>query len=535
MLRNEGGAGNRSLRVRLTPRVSNRSAAGAKIDLRAGSLRQRLEVSSSTPASRPADLVFGLGRRSAADVVRVLWPAGILQAEIALADPLTIVGARSQALVVPTLVHVERLSLRVRHRFPRRWRDGLVGAHRRPAARGNREAATWNQPDPDEYVRIRGDQLRPLNGRYEIRITNELEEATFIDRLELVAVDHARSVSVFPNEGLTAVPKPFRLFAVTTPTPPFAAVDDHGHDVRPTLAALDRRYPDDFALSSIRGYAEPHSLTLDLGVDANTDVLLLTGWTDYAFSSDNVAAHQAGIAMRPPFLQVRDATGAWRTVIENIGFPVGRPQTIAVDLAGRSRRFARGADRDQHARLLGSDSRGYQWRVIATRETRRRPSAADLAWRGFSMPVSGDGREPLGYDYSRVTAASPWKTLVGAYTREGDVRTLVDDTDDMFVVSMPGDQIAVSFDVAAFPPLPPDQTRTFLLYADGFSKEMNPRSATPDRLAPLPFHRMTRYPYGSDEAYPSTPAHRESLMRYQTRLVRTAVPPIETLDARAKQ
>ena len=55
VLRNDGRAGNRSLRVRLAPRVSNRSAVGAKIDLRAGSLRQRLEVSPSTPAVRPAD------------------------------------------------------------------------------------------------------------------------------------------------------------------------------------------------------------------------------------------------------------------------------------------------------------------------------------------------------------------------------------------------------------------------------------------------------------------------------------------------
>ena len=98
----------------------------------------------------------------------------------------------------------------------------------------------------------------------------------------------------------------------------------------------------------------------------------------------------------------------------------------------------------------------------------------------------------------------------------------------MFVVSMPGDHLAVSFDVSAFPPLGPGETRTFLLYADGFSKEMNLRSATPDRLGPMPFHRMSRYPYGPDEAYPSTPSYRDYLSRYQTRTVHRSVPPIET-------
>ena len=35
----------------------------------------------------------------------------------------------------------------------------------------------YNTPDPDEYVRISGDLLQERNGRYELRVTNELEEA----------------------------------------------------------------------------------------------------------------------------------------------------------------------------------------------------------------------------------------------------------------------------------------------------------------------------------------------------------------------
>ena len=77
----------------------------------------------------------------------------------------------------------------------------------------------------------------------------------------------------------------------------------------------------------------------------------------------------------------------------------------------------------------------------------------------------------------------------------------------MFVISRPGDEIALSFDAAALPPLPPGWTRTFLLYGDGFSKEMDLNSASPDTVEPLPFHGMTRYPYGPGEHYPRTPAH----------------------------
>ena len=68
-------------RVQLTGTVSNRSGVGAKVQLRAGSLSATLETSAATPAVAPADVVFGLGTRPAADAVRVLWPSGILQAE----------------------------------------------------------------------------------------------------------------------------------------------------------------------------------------------------------------------------------------------------------------------------------------------------------------------------------------------------------------------------------------------------------------------------------------------------------------------
>ena len=49
-----------------------------------------------------------------------------------------------------------------------------------------------NTPDPDEYVRIPGDKLQPRDGRLDLRVTNELEEALFFDRAQLVAVAHPR-------------------------------------------------------------------------------------------------------------------------------------------------------------------------------------------------------------------------------------------------------------------------------------------------------------------------------------------------------
>ncbi len=40
---------------------------------------------------------------------------------------------------------------------------------------------------------------------------------------------------------------------------------------------------------------------------------------------------------------------------------------------------------------------------------------------------------------------------------------------------------------------------------------------------------MTQYPYAAPEAYPSTPAHREYLERYNTRVVPRAVPSLDLI------
>ena len=392
-----------------------------------------------------------------------------------------------------------------------------------------------NTPDPDEYVRIPGDKLQPRDGRLDLRVTNELEEALFFDRAQLVAVAHPRGTDIYPNEGLRTTAEPFRLFTTRAIRPLAAAIDEHGHDVADRLRSVDRSFPDDFAKESIRGYAAEHSLTLTLP-PADADgrrVLLMTGWTDYSFSGDNVAAHQRGLKMIPPMLQVPDGPGRWRTVIGEIGFPVGRPQTVPVDLTGVISRDA------TVVRIVTTMRVYWDQIVVSTTDesvkpgmTRLEPVSADLRWRGFSAEVTPDGREPFVYDYERVSGESPWKVLPGRYTRLGDVRDLLHKTDDFFVVARPGDEVALSFDATALPPLPDGWTRTFLLYGSGYSKEMDLNSSSPDVLAPLPFAGMKAYPYGPADGPRQTSARQRYIDRYLTRIVARPLPPIELIGAR---
>lgn len=524
--RNDGGNINHSLRVNLAGRVSNRSGIGAKIEVRAGSLGQKLELYSATPAPAPADILFGLGARASADAVRILWPAGIVQAEMETArasDP------KKTTAVLPVM-ELDKKPSSCPYLYT--WngeRFEFITDFMGGGEMGYQESpGHFNTPDPDEYVRIRGDQLRERNGRYEIRVTNELEEVLYVDRLQLIAVAHPQGIEVYPNEGMKDPPRPFILYKTKGAHPPLAATDDEGRDVLPRLLKVDRQFVEGFPLDRIRGYAPRHTLTLKLDNEQQRNrrtLLLLTGWTDYAFSSDNVAASHSGKESMLPALQVKDGRGRWKTVIEDIGIPVGRPQTVTVDLTGKF------LSQSREVRIVTSLRIYWDQILVDTSDgvapaqlTRLNPLTADLHWRGYSSESTPDGREPFGYDYEKVSATAPWKVFPGHYTREGDVRELLQQTDDIFVISRTGDELSLSFDATKLPKLPAGWTRTFLLYADGFSKEMDINSASPDAVTPLPFHGMRRYPYGADEHYPLTEERAAYFEKYNTRIVASPLP-----------
>lgn len=536
-IRNDGGNSNHSLRVQLAGRVSNRSGLQSKIEARAGSLWQKIETYAASPAPAPSDALFGLGKRESADAVRITWASGVVQAETEIPGAQTAKNNQNKNNA-PTLNVMELDRKPSSCPFLYAWngeRFEFITDFMGGGEMGDWEApGKYDTPDSDEYVRIRSDQLKPRNGRYEIRVTNELEEALFVDKLQLVVVSHPKDAEVYPNEGLdNPLAGKFKLYTTRGAHPPVSATDDHGHDVLERISKLDRRYVDDFDLENIQGYAKPHALTLDLGSDVaphanDRALLLLTGWTDYAFSSDNVAASQRGLSMQFPSLQVKNARGEWQTVIESIGIPIGRPQTILVDLTGKFLSASREVRLVTNARvywdqiLVDTSSGDAPFRI-----ERIDPTRAELRWRGYSTEIMGEGRfarEPLDYDYAEVSETRDWKAFPGRYTREGDVRELLLKADDMFVVSRHGDEISLSFDARSLAPLPANWTHTFLLYADGFSKEMNPNSASPFELAPLPFHRMSRYPYPSNEHYPDDEAHRRYLERYNTRIVAAQLP-----------
>jgi lipoprotein NlpI len=524
---NEGGNAHESFVVDLEGRVSSKGAVGAKVALRAGSMKQRIETSAAVPMVGPGDVLFGMGPRRAPDTVRVIWVSGIVQTETEFPE------ATTEATRTAThLLELDRKPSSCPYLYA--W-DGERFAFVTDFL-GAGEMGYWvapgvrSHPDPVEYVRLAPDQLQARDGRYELRVTNELEEVLYLDEVRLLAVEHPKGVEVYPDEGMTGAPKAFRLFAVRDPRVP-AVRDASGADATEAARVVDRRFVEGFTLLGIRGYAGQHALTLDLSqVPPTHRVLLLTGWTDYAFSSDNVAASQMGLGLQPPRLEVETLPEQWEVAVDDVGIPVGRPQTVVVDLSS----LALGPT--ERVRLV-TNMRIYWDRIalgeavsdLAGEPVPLERSAAHLSERGFSAERLVDGKGPLSFDYARVSWASPWKVMPGRYTREGDVAALLEAADDLFVVSRPGDEISLSYE--ALPPPLPGRERTYLLLGDGFSKEMDINSASPDVVLPLPYHGMSRYPYPDSER-PQKLSRRDALQaRYNTRVVARPLVPLELAAA----
>ena len=82
------------------------------------------------------------------------------------------------------------------------------------------------------------------------------------------------------------------------------------------------------------------------------------------------------------------------------------------------------------------------------------------------------------------------------------------------------EEITLEFPVKGLPKLQKNHVRSYLLFATGFCKDMDPHTAFGDTVEPLPFHGMSGYPYGNNETYPDDADHRAYRKTYNTRHLR---------------
>jgi hypothetical protein len=148
--------------------------------------------------------------------------------------------------------------------------------------------------------------------------------------------------------------------------------------------------------------------------------------------------------------------------------------------------------------------------------------AAELRHRGFSRLAAPARRRPdLPASYETLSGPGPrWRDLEGYYTRYGDVRELLQGTDDRYVIMNAGDEIVLRF--AAPAPPPAGWTRDFVLVGDGWVKDGDFNTANSRTVGPLPSHASRQYGGPEHAALVDDPVfrqHREDWARFHTRYV----------------
>jgi hypothetical protein len=346
-----------------------------------------------------------------------------------------------------------------------------------------------------------------------------------VDEIQLIAVDHPDSVELYVDETFPPRSRTLRTFSAAQRRAPASAVDGEGNNVLPALRAKDDKYVSTLAPIEYQGLARPHDLILDLGADAGRPgtSLFLRGWIYPTDASINVAlSQQKKLSAAMPSLEVSNARGEWQKAIASIGFPSGKDKVMVVDLAGLF------PTTDHRVRIRTNMQIFWDQAFVAVdaaapavRQTAMRPISADLHFRGYSRMYRKGGRNgPHWFAYDSVSREAPWRTIEGAFTRYGDVRPLLQSSDDMYTIMAPGDEMTVEFDATAAGTPPPGWQRTFLLYSDGWIKDADLNTAHGQTVDPLPFHAIKSYPYAADDAYPSDSAHARYRREYNTRIMK---------------
>jgi cytochrome c-type biogenesis protein CcmH/NrfG len=515
LLRGQGADKHNWLQIDLKALNDNKSAIGTKVEVFAGPLYQKWEVPSASGylGQNAAPITVGLDDQRTADVVRLLWPTGVPQDEINL-----------QPRKLQQIAELDRRGSSCPVLFAWNGREyefiadmigpGVVGHWIAPGER--------DVPDPSEYLKVSGKIARPRNGILSFRFMEPMEETVYLDQVRLLAIDHPSSYDVYPNERFASSPPfpEFRVIATQKAHAPAGAWDDSGRDVLQLISKRDRRYVSGFKELPFAGFAKLHWLELDLGTwdSAKPLQLIADGYTDYFTATSMYAADQAGIKVIAPYVEVQDAHGKWTRVVDDMGFPAGLERTMVAGLTGKippgTRRIRIVSNLKIYWDAIRIDQTPEQ---SATRVSEVPLATAALAFLGYPKEIRLTPASDTVYSYSKRSMTGPYARAAGNYTRYGDVRELLNSSDDRFAIFSSGEGVKLDFDARSLPSLPAGWVRDYFFYADGFEKDMDFYAAHAFTVEPLPKHTMQPYPYPLGSDYPSDPAHLRYELEYNTR------------------
>jgi hypothetical protein len=380
--------------------------------------------------------------------------------------------------------------------------------------------------NPYDYVKLDRDVFTVRdNGYFDIILTQQWDELFYLDYTSLMIVDHSIGTDVYTsmtnylNKGSTG-----QIYTIDPNMllSPISAVNEQGQDVLDTIL-----WQDGIFTPGINGLASPswdniiqNQLTLNLGDLTNAEEikLVMTGMVDwgpvetyYEWIAKFQEAATLGLLtentqiMPSPKLEILTAGGTWIEAPQDRQIPLPSDyttRTFTVDLTGL---FPENT-KEYIIRLTNLWNVTYDYIAIDTTTqqqditiTTLKPTTAEL------------------YQLWETTSKA-----TGAFTRYGDVTTLLQDTDDMYIIGRQGDQTHIQFNSKNLPELAENMERDYFFVVACWFKD------PPDAwgygftftVNPLPFLNMTGFPYNTNnENYPYDKEHNTYLNNYNTRII----------------
>ncbi len=461
----------------------NSFGIGGEIEVRAGLLYQKQVLNSPI-------VHFGLGEQTQTEVLRIIWPNGSVQGEFELKADQAVLAEQRLKGSCPSLFAWNGKSFEfVKDCAP--WSPAL-GLHI------NAQITAAIQ-QTEEWMKIRGDQLAPRDGYYDLRITAELWETYYIDHYSLLVVDHRAETEIFTDERFAIPPPELKIYPTAKPRPFARAVDDRGEDASEIVRTLDDRYLDTFGRGRYQGVTRDHFVELELPEEAPREGdlwLIAHGFVHPTDGTVNIAMSQPEKYTPPKglSLEVSDGKGGWRVARPAVGFPAGKKKTILIDLTNI---FAQNGPRQVRLR---TNMEVYwdklEWAGGAgdpqLKLTRLNPEVAELRFRGFSRMNRVDDSSPELPIYNQLEfTGQKWRDLIGYYTRYGEINELTEKTDDRIVIVNAGDEMRFRF--KALPGPEAGWTRDYVLIGNGWIKDGDLNSTFSKTVLPLPDAKMRQY------------------------------------------
>ena len=347
-------------------------------------------------------------------------------------------------------------------------------------------------------------QLIPEDGAYKIKISEELPELCYFDKIDLQRIYHPRGTRLFTNlpvmnREYDAFSNPSRFFVVSDIRVPIAAWDDNNKDI------LNQVIADDGIWTEKKTEGVWKQLTFDFGdlSDAENLILLLKPEVDWYEGEE--ATRYLG------YIEIWNGIG-WDRADELVqslpeaGGPEAYPQMpIALDITNW---FPENIT-EHKLRFNDINAKKYDYVWIAT---------------SACSPY-------LIEDLSLLTANlyqefEPTQTFLGHFTKFGEVKELLENSDDIYLVMNKGDAVEISYNgtfnvLDLFVRLGLIE-RSYVLLSEGYYKAEKMTEYTlpaPLSVRPLPFKEMSTFPYPENESFPWDNEHLEWWNEYQTRYI----------------